>query len=48
MVLLLKRGDLKMKGARVNFCFNFFGCAGFDILESDEYAGARSGSGCPL
>ena len=40
VVLLLKRGDLKMKGARVNFCFNFFGCAGFDILESEEYAEA--------
>ena len=38
-VLLLKRGDVKMKGARSNFCFNFFGCAGFDIVESEEYAG---------
>jgi methylmalonyl-CoA mutase len=38
-VLLLKRGDVKMKGARANFCLNFFGCAGFDILESEEYAG---------
>jgi len=38
-VLLLKRGDVKMKGARSNFCFNFFGCAGFDIVEAEEYAG---------
>jgi methylmalonyl-CoA mutase len=38
-VLLLTRGDVKMKGARSNFCLNFFGCAGFDIVESDEYAG---------
>jgi methylmalonyl-CoA mutase len=38
-VLLLKRGDVKMKGARSNFCFNFFGCAGFDMLEAEEYLG---------
>jgi methylmalonyl-CoA mutase len=34
-VLLLKRGDLKMKMARGTFCQNFFGCAGFEIVESD-------------
>ncbi len=38
-VLLLKRGDVKMKGARSNFCFNFFGCAGFDMVEAEEYLG---------
>jgi methylmalonyl-CoA mutase len=38
-VLLLKRGDVKMKGARSNFCLNFFGCAGFEMVESEEYAG---------
>ncbi len=38
-VLLLKRGDVKMKGARSNFCLNFFGCAGFDMVESEEYEG---------
>ena len=38
-VLLLKRGDVKMKGARSNFCFNFFGCAGFDMVEAEEYGG---------
>jgi methylmalonyl-CoA mutase len=38
-VLLLKRGDVKMKGARSNFCFNFFGCAGFDMVEAEEYNG---------
>ena len=27
-----KRGDVKMEGARANFCLNFFGCAGFDIV----------------
>ncbi|HTX35595.1 MAG TPA: methylmalonyl-CoA mutase family protein [Bryobacteraceae bacterium] len=39
-VLLLKRGDLKMRMARANFCLNFFGCAGFDIVESEELAAA--------
>ena len=38
-MLLLKRGDVKMKGARSNFCFNFFGCAGFDMVEAEEYSG---------
>jgi methylmalonyl-CoA mutase len=38
-VLLLKRGDVKMKGARANFCLNFFGCAGFDLVEAEEYEG---------
>jgi methylmalonyl-CoA mutase len=38
-VLLLKRGDAKMRMARANFCFNFLGCAGFDLVESEEYAG---------
>lgn len=35
-VLLLKRGDLKMRMARTNFCANFFGCGGFTIRESEE------------
>jgi methylmalonyl-CoA mutase len=38
-VLLLMRGDVKMKGARSNFCLNFFGCAGFGIAVSEEYEG---------
>ena len=38
-MLLLKRGDVKMKGARSNFCLNFFGCAGFDMAQSEEYEG---------
>jgi methylmalonyl-CoA mutase len=38
-VLLLKRGDVKMRTARSNFALNFFGCAGFAIAESEEYAG---------
>ena len=36
-VLLLKRGDLKMRMARANFTFNFLGCAGFDIVEAEDY-----------
>ena len=42
LVLLLKRGDIKMKGARANFCMNFFGCAGFDVEEGEEYSGAKA------
>jgi methylmalonyl-CoA mutase len=38
-VLLLTRGDLKMRMARATFCRNFFGCAGFDILESASLEG---------
>jgi methylmalonyl-CoA mutase len=41
-VLLLKRGDVKMRTARANFALNFFGCAGFEITESEEYAGANA------
>ena len=28
-----------MRTARANFALNFFGCAGFDIAESEDYAG---------
>jgi methylmalonyl-CoA mutase len=38
-VLLLKRGDVKMNGARANFCLNFFGCAGFEMIQSEDYEG---------
>jgi methylmalonyl-CoA mutase len=34
-VLLLLRGDVVMRTARANFCQNLFGCAGFDIVQSD-------------
>ncbi len=39
-LLLLERGDVKMRGARANFMLNFFGCAGFDIEQSSEFAGS--------
>jgi len=39
-VLLLERGDLQARKARAAFCLNFFGCAGFDIVQSDELTGA--------
>ena len=39
-VLLLTRGDVKMRGARSNFCLNFFGCAAFDMVVSEEYKDA--------
>ncbi len=41
-VLLLKRGDLKMKMARAQFCLNFFGCAGFAIEEADSLEGREA------
>lgn len=45
-VVLLKKGDLKMKMARAQFCQNFFGCAGFEIEELDS-AQSRSASDGP-
>jgi methylmalonyl-CoA mutase len=39
-VLLLQRGDLKMRMARANFCLNFFGCAGFELRTSDKLEAA--------
>ncbi len=39
-VLLLERGDPKMRKARATFCLNFFGCAGFDIVHSDTLGDA--------
>jgi methylmalonyl-CoA mutase len=41
-VLLLKRGDVKMRTARANFALNFLGCAGFEIDESDAGAYVES------
>jgi methylmalonyl-CoA mutase len=38
-VLLLTRGDVRMRGARANFCLNFFGCAGFAVAGSDTLDG---------
>lgn len=39
-VLLLTRGDLKMRMARANFARNFFGCGGFAVEESADVAPA--------
>lgn len=39
-VLLLERGDLKIRKARAAFCLNFFGCAGFDVVQSDTLSDA--------
>jgi methylmalonyl-CoA mutase len=39
-VLLLERGDVKMRKARSTFCLNFFGCAGFEILQSETICDA--------
>jgi methylmalonyl-CoA mutase len=34
-VLLLEHGDLATRKARAAFCLNFFGCAGFEIVQAD-------------
>jgi methylmalonyl-CoA mutase len=35
-VLLLQRGEVKMRMARANFCMNLFGSAGFDVRSSEK------------
>ena len=35
VVLLLTRGDARMRMARANFALNFFGCAGFAIVQKE-------------
>jgi methylmalonyl-CoA mutase len=35
-VLLLQRGEAKMKMTRANFCLNLFGCAGFEVVNSES------------
>lgn len=44
-VVLLKKGDLKMKMARAQFCQNFFGCAGFAIEEAEVGQASRPAAG---
>jgi methylmalonyl-CoA mutase len=39
-VLLLNRGDLKMRMARAQFTRNYIGCAGFEIVEGTDYVDA--------
>jgi methylmalonyl-CoA mutase len=39
-VLLLERGDIRMRKARSAFCLNFFGCAGFDVVASETLSEA--------
>lgn len=39
-VLLLQRGDVKMRMARANFCMNLFGSAGFDVRSSEKLEAA--------
>ncbi|MBI5084570.1 MAG: hypothetical protein HZB13_08235 [Acidobacteria bacterium] len=36
-VLLLRRGEQKAQMAQVRFCLNFYGCAGFQVEESDSF-----------
>ena len=39
-VLLLQRGNVRMRTARAAFCFNLLGCAGFDLVSSDTLTDA--------
>jgi methylmalonyl-CoA mutase len=39
-VLLLERGDVRMRKARSMFCLNLFGCAGFEIVQAETLADA--------
>ncbi len=39
-VLLLEHGDLTVRKARSAYCLNFFGCAGFAIVQSDALSDA--------
>jgi methylmalonyl-CoA mutase len=41
-VLLLTRGDRKMRMARANFSLNFFGCAGFAVEEATDFEGKQA------
>ena len=41
-VLLLTRGDVRMRMARANFALNFFGCAGFTARQAETIDGERA------
>ena len=53
-VFLLTIGDLAMRMARANFSLNFFGCAGFDVIDNlgletvDQGVEAASESGAEI
>ncbi|MDR2868195.1 MAG: methylmalonyl-CoA mutase family protein [Bacteroidales bacterium] len=42
-VFLLKIGNLSMRQARAGFITNFFGCVGYEIIESQGYATVTEG-----
>ena len=42
-VFLLKVGNLAMRQARAGFITNFFGCAGYEILDNAGFANAEEG-----
>jgi len=42
-VFLLKVGNLAMRQARAGFITNFFGCAGYEILDNPGFANAEEG-----
>ena len=46
VVLLLTRGDVRMRMARANFALNFFGCAGFAIVRATRSQNPQRTSSC--
>ena len=47
-VWLLTTGDLAMRRARAQFAENFFGCAGYEIVDHVEFASAEEGMAAAL
>ena len=47
-VFLLKVGNLTFRQARAGFTTNFFGCAGFDIMDNSGFATIEEGVGAAI
>lgn len=43
VVFLLKIGNIAMRQARAGFITNFFGCAGYDIMDKQAFSDVRQG-----
>ncbi|MFC1733353.1 methylmalonyl-CoA mutase family protein, partial [candidate division KSB1 bacterium] len=42
-VFLLPMGNLAMRKARATFAINFFGCAGYEIIDNNQFKNAKEG-----
>lgn len=47
-VFLLPMGDLGMRLARATFASNFFGCAGYEIIENNGFSNIKEGTAAAL